>query len=115
MLSSREVVVGLRTWLGDRDPEDSAPILQQRLVPMYRTRTLLVSLVRLEGENPGRNIIIETRKKRPREYTMHKNLIFVQIEIFPLYNECWTMECKLNGCFLFIIGLARDISCQPRG
>ena len=82
MLSSREVVEGLRTWLGDRNPEDSTPILQQRLVPVYRTRTLLVLLVRLEGENPGRNIIIEIRKKRSREYTMHRNLIFVQIEIF---------------------------------
>ena len=73
MLLSREVMVGLRTWLGDQDPEDSTPILQQRLVPVYQTRTLLVSLARLEGENPGRNIIIETKKKRSREYTMHKN------------------------------------------
>ena len=77
VLLSREVVVGLRTWQGDQ--EDSTPILQQRLVPVYRTRTLLVSLVRLEGENPGRNIIIETRKKRSREYTMHE--IFVQIDV----------------------------------
>jgi hypothetical protein len=81
VLLSREVV-GLRTWLGDQ--EDSVkitpvpiPILQQKLVPVYQTRTLLVSLARLEGENPGRNTIIETRKKRLREHTMHKNLIII--------------------------------------
>ena len=76
MLLSREVVE-LRIWQGDQ--EDSMrigpvpiPILQQRLVLVYQTQTLLVSLVRLEGENPGRNIIIEIRKKRSREYTMHE-------------------------------------------
>ena len=50
------------------------PILQQRLAPVYRNRTLLVSLARLEGENPGRNTIIETRKKRSREHKKLNNV-----------------------------------------
>lgn len=86
------------------------PIPYQSLVPIYQNLILQVLWVRQVEASHGRNITIETRKKRSGERTSHCSCVEIKLCSF---TSCWCMRGVINCGAWHVMSRADHVHFHP--